>query len=135
MLTEIEWWGGLLFIWGALSYRALALVGLEEVGLARVLLARAMYLCVGVVLAVYFYPLNADWARLGYIGATALAALLVLGFSTYAYGWTDDEEGADTPGVTELGWTVAGHFALLGPVLIGLILAGWKSYGLFHGQG
>ncbi len=139
MLTEIEWWGGLLFIWGALSYRGLATVGLEEVGMARALLARALYLSVGLVLVLFFYPLSADWARHGYMAATALAVLLALGFSIFAYGWTEDEEDVaeleeDAQGATGLGWTVAGHFVLLGPLLIGLILAGWKTYGLFYGQ-
>eukprot|EP01034_Spumella_vulgaris_P040076 gene40076-49560_t len=68
MLTEIEWWGGVLFIVGAVVYR-MAIGALDkDAGFdANRLLSHVFFLAPAVVLAGYFYPLERPGLRYAYL--------------------------------------------------------------------
>ena len=74
MLTEIEWWGGVLFIVGAVVYR-MAIGALDkDAGFdANRLLSHVFFLAPAVVLAGYFYPLERPGLRYAYLGVLAVA--------------------------------------------------------------
>jgi hypothetical protein len=80
MLTQIEWWGGLIFVLGAITYR-LVMGALEkkEEGIDWYRLQmHAFFLLPAVVLAAYFYPLQSPWLRYGYLGVLGVSLLVVL---------------------------------------------------------
>jgi|EP01030_Chromulinospumella_sphaerica_P009730 hypothetical protein len=79
MLTEIEWWGGVLFIVGAVVYR-MAIGALDkDAGFdANRLLSHVFFLAPAVVLAGYFYPLERPGLRYAYLGVLAVALLAMV---------------------------------------------------------
>lgn len=79
MLTEIEWWGGVLFIVGAVVYR-MAIGALDKgAGFdANRLLSHVFFLAPAVVLAGYFYPLERPGLRYAYLGVLAVALLAMV---------------------------------------------------------
>ncbi|RBP51698.1 hypothetical protein [Arenicella xantha] len=77
MLTEIEWWGGVLFLWWALCvWFLLIATKWVKYGFQYGYSAGAL-LFTAIVLALFFYPLDAQWAKFLYVGVTALAAVCV----------------------------------------------------------
>lgn len=79
MLTEIEWWGGVLFIVGAVVYR-MAIGALDkDAGFdANRLLSHVFFLAPAVVLAGYFYPLERPGLRYAYLSVLAVALLAMV---------------------------------------------------------
>jgi hypothetical protein len=78
MLTEIEWWGGLLFVVGAVVYRMTIGALDKDTGFdANRLISHLFFLAPAVVLAGYFYPLDRPALRYGYLAALAVALLAV----------------------------------------------------------
>ena len=83
MLTQIEWWGGLIFVVGALTYR-MVMGTLEEEGEGIPwyrLQMHAFYLLPAMVLAGFFYPLERvalQYAYLAVLGASLLMVLVIL---------------------------------------------------------
>lgn len=79
MLTEIEWWGGVLFIVGAVVYR-MAIGALDkDAGFdANRLLSHVFFLAPAVVLAGYFYSLERPGLRYAYLGVLAVALLAMV---------------------------------------------------------
>ncbi len=76
MWTQIEWWGGLLFVAGAVVYRmAIGALDKDAAFDANRLLSHVFFLAPAVVLAGYFYPLDQPGLRYAYLGVLALALL------------------------------------------------------------
>ena len=84
MLTQIEWWGGLVFVVGALTYRmVMGALEPQDEGIPWYRLQmHAFYLLPAVVLAGYFYPL--ERAALQYAYLAVLGASLVMVLATPA---------------------------------------------------
>ena len=83
MLTPIEWWGGLIFVVGALTYRmVMGALETEDEGIPWYRLQmHAFYLLPAVVLAGYFYPLERtalQYAYLAVLGASLVMVLVML---------------------------------------------------------
>ncbi|MFN9471976.1 hypothetical protein [Acidovorax sp.] len=78
MLTQIEWWGGVIFVLGALAYRLVlgALEPGEASGWYRWLM-RLFFVLPGALLAGYFYPLERTGLQYAYLAGLALALLAV----------------------------------------------------------
>lgn len=134
MLTPIEWWGGLIFVVGALTHR-LVMGALEkkEDGISWYrLLMHAFYLLPGVVLAGYFYPLQQLSLRYAYLAVLAASLVIVAimlvqevtGDSGQGDGKAKNGEAAQAApagegGDEEPGWlmSVVGALVLYSPVL------------------
>lgn len=79
MLTEIEWWGGVLFVVGAVVYRmAIGALDKDAEFDANRLLSHVFFLAPAVVLAGYFYPLERPGLRYAYLGVLAVALLAMV---------------------------------------------------------
>ena len=96
MLTEIEWWGGVLFIVGAVVYR-MAIGALDkDAGFdANRLLSHVFFLAPAVVLAGYFYPLERPGLRYAYLGVLAVALLAMV--TTLGMEIWDNAKTAEEP--------------------------------------
>ena len=80
MLTQIEWWGGVIFVLGALTYR-MVMGALERPvdGFPWYrLMMHVFFLAPAALLAGYFYPLTQPALQYGYLAL--LAVSLLLGF-------------------------------------------------------
>lgn len=107
MLTQIEWWGGLIFVLGAAAYRLV--MGATEKSDEGISWYRgfmhAFFVLPAMVLAAYFYPLHSAWlqyAYLGVLGASLLivAAMLVQEFMGDGHDEAAANQGAATSGPT-----------------------------------
>ena len=148
MLTEIEWWGGLLFLWWALSFWFLMIATRwVKFGFQYGYTVGALILTAA-ALALFFYPLDASWATYLYIGITLLAVVCVGLLSFYP----EHDDAIESPeSVLEitldgLEQTVApkgdeeedanlelvGNIVLLSPLGIILILSVFKSWQLMQ---
>ncbi len=77
MLTEIEWWGGLLYLCGALAYW----ITYKEIGMKWALDYIGFHLAFltsAVLLALYFYELNSPLLQKLYVGLTVMALVSML---------------------------------------------------------
>jgi len=77
MLTEIEWWGGLIFCWGAAMYWLLQKES-DLLSETDQILINGVFFSSAATLALYFYDLPSDIAMMCYLGLTALGILLLL---------------------------------------------------------
>ncbi len=134
MLTEIEWWGGLLFIWIAicyrLSYREYRAVGGSSLSFVVFNLA---FLCSGVVLALYFYPLESGPWNLLYLAALALGIVTCALMMFWPAADTGEDEETDDDADDEEVGAVLGALAgaiLFFPLLASLVLGLMKSIDL-----
>ena len=146
MLTQIEWWGGLIFVVGALTYRMVmgALEPQDEGIPWHRLQMHAFYLLPAVVLAGYFYPLERaalQYAYLAVLGASLVMVLVMLAQelmgdasedeTTHAQGPGDErEESTRTTEAEESGgWaSVLGAVVLYSPVLVACGLGCAKAW-------
>ena len=127
MLTEIEWWGGFLFLWLALSFWALFVaVRWVKYGFQFVYSVGAV-LFPGIVLALYFYPLESLTSKYIYLGSYALGLLftLLLAF------WPESDDDAVVADITEdeeeeEGGETLGVIVLILPMAIALALGATK---------
>ena len=100
MLTEIEWWGGLVFVLGAVTYKLVmgALEKKEEgIDWYRWLM-HGFFVLPAVVLAGYFYPLantGLQYGYLGVLGASLVVVLVMLVQEITGDGPEDAEKKAD----------------------------------------
>ncbi|RQO81368.1 hypothetical protein [Acidovorax sp. FJL06] len=82
MLTEIEWWGGLIFVLGAITYKlVMGALDKKDEGIDWYRWQmHAFFLLPAVVLAGYFYPLARTELQYGYLGllGASLAVVLVM---------------------------------------------------------
>ena len=113
MLTEIEWWGGLLFIWLGFCFIMMRNEFSDEprFGVGYLSL-HAAYLSVGALLAMYFYPLDTPLLQHIYLGTLVAAVVFNLVFAF----WPDSElikakaaeidESESGIGTTIFGWVL-----------------------------
>jgi len=83
MLTQIEWWGGLILVVGALTHHmVIGALETKDEGIAWYRLQmHAFYLLPAVVLAGYFYPLEhraLQYTYLAVLGASLLIVVVML---------------------------------------------------------
>lgn len=126
MLTEIEWWGGLLFIWLAFAYYMMAKEYLEQGDFdVRDVLLHASYLLVAVLLTAYFYVLKTPLMQQSYVGVFVVGGLISLAWSFWPESDSDDDTAEDEE--DRLVGIVSFVLVPL-PLLIVYALAAWKSY-------
>ena len=132
MLTQIEWWGGLIFVVGALTYRmVIGALEPQDEGIPWYRLQmHAFYLLPAVVLAGYFYPL--ERAALQYAYLTVLGASLVMVLVMLAQeltGDTSEDEAPPAEAEASDGWaSVLGAVVLYSPVLVACTLGCAKAW-------
>ncbi len=151
MLTQIEWWGGLIFVVGALTYRmVMGALEPQDEGIPWYRLQmHAFYLLPAVVLAGYFYPLERaalQYAYLAVLGASLVMVLVMLAQelmgdasedeATHAQGPGDERE--ETTRAAEAGesggWaSVLGAVVLYSPVLVACGLGCAKAWPMVQG--
>lgn len=142
MLTEIEWWGGLLFIWGGLCYW---LVARGEDGVAGMyaIITHLAFTSAAGLLALYFYPLATPALSYLYLGLLAAGLLGLLGAFFWSGKEDDDDASSDAaPAAGEdSGEEISGREELVGqlifflPLVIAWLLGAYKAYGLVRGLG
>ena len=130
MLTEISWWGGLLFLWWALTYRV-GLHGRSPFTSVSIFATYLVFAAVAVLLALYFYPLTQTWLQYAYMGCLALAVLAFLVAMFWPEAEEEDEEEEEESGYS--GWTLVGNIVLYGPQVIPALLAASKCWELAKG--
>jgi hypothetical protein len=147
MLTQIEWWGGVIFVLGALTYR-MVLGALERPvnGFPWYrLMMHVFFLAPAALLAGYFYPLTQPALQYGYLALLAVSLLIVAVMlvqeMTGDSGEDNKEEGrskepskegatVETEDYEEPGWlmSVVGAIVLYSPVLTACGLACAKAW-------
>ena len=130
MLTEISWWGGLLFLWWAVTYRV-GLHGRSPFTSVSIFATYLVFAAVAVLLALYFYPLTQTWLQYAYMGCLALAVLAFLVAMFWPETEEEDEEEEEESGYS--GWTLVGNIVLYGPQVIPALLAASKCWELAKG--
>ncbi len=146
MLTQIEWWGGVIFVLGALTYRMV--MGALERPVDGIPWYRFMmhvfFLAPAVLLAGYFYPLTQPVLQYGYLALLAVS-LLVVAVMLVQEMTGDSGEGkeegrtheplkegptAEAEDYEEPGWlmSVVGAVVLYSPVLTACGLACFKAW-------
>ena len=151
MLTQIEWWGGLIFVVGALTYRMVmgALEPHDEGIPWYRLQMHAFYLLPAVVLAGYFYPLERaalQYAYLTVLGASLVMVLVMLAQELMGDTSEDEATPAEAPGAmgeatkpaaeaeASDGWaSVLGAVVLYSPVLVACGLGCAKAWPMVQG--
>jgi hypothetical protein len=132
MLTEIEWWGGLLFIWLGFLYYWVGKAYKEESMLAF-MVATVAFIASAIVLALFFYPLDTPTIRYVYVGAIGLGIPVAI----VMFWWPDaEEEDSETPGEKDAeedeegdskGLEIAANLLLYTPVVITFGLGIYKA--------
>ena len=133
MLTEIEWWGGILTIWFVVCYLATyaAFKGKSKLSLSFIV-SNLAFLCCVFVLALFFYPLESAFARQFYLallaGGIVFTALMFLLPD-------DDEQQAEEDDDEAAGSEWLGIAILFFPFGISILLGLYKSYPLVGALG
>lgn len=128
MLTQIEWWGGLLIIWMVLGYSAIYKDLMRESKLdLTFLLTTLMHLITIGVLAVFFYSLESRTAQLLYTGAVGAGLLIMLYLFFAPDSGEPEENAAEEDEDVGKGFEIAGQIILFLPLLVSLGLGGYKA--------
>ncbi|CAA0096714.1 Uncharacterised protein [BD1-7 clade bacterium] len=139
MLTEIEWWGGLLFIWMAWCFSMLFENNESQTKIDVSSVATMVtFLCAAIVLALYFYPLTDPVMKKSYLAVSALGIFSLIVMFLWPEkddGLPDKEVDSDLQNDIEneedsLLWL--GHLIILFPVCVALSIGGYRSYGFIH---
>lgn len=79
MLTQIEWWGGVIFVLGALTYRmVMGALEKKEGGIPWYrLMMHIFFVAPAIVLAGYFYPLERIELQYAYLAALGASLVVV----------------------------------------------------------
>ena len=137
MLTQIEWWGGLIFVVGALTYRMVmgALEPHDEGIPWYRLQMHAFYLLPAVVLAGYFYPLERTALQYAYLAVLAASLVMVLVMLAQELtGDTSEDEAPPAEAEASDGWaSVLGAVVLYSPVLVACGLGCAKAWPMVQG--
>jgi hypothetical protein len=149
MLTPIEWWGGLIFVVGALTHHmVMGALETKEEGISWYRLQmHAFYLLPAVLLAGYFYSLEHTALRYAYLAVLAasllIVAVMLVQEMTGDAGDSDNDgdeknkrgEGGEAEPVQEgdneePGWlmSVVGALVLYSPVLVACGLGCVKAW-------
>ena len=139
MLTQIEWWGGLIFVVGALTNRmVMGALETEDEGIPWYRLQmHAFYLLPAVVLAGYFYPLERaalQYAYLAVLGASLVMVLVMLAQELMGDASEDEATPAEAEAEASGGWaSVLGAAVLYSPVLVACGLGCAKAWPMVQG--
>lgn len=139
MLTQIEWWGGLIFAVGALTYRmVMGALEQQDEGIPWYRLQmHAFYLLPAVVLAGYFYPLERaalQYAYLAVLGASLGMVLVMLAQELMGDASGDEATPAEAEAEASGGWaSVLGAAVLYSPVLVACGLGCAKAWPMVQG--
>ncbi|QIL44345.1 hypothetical protein G7045_08775 [Acidovorax sp. HDW3] len=137
MLTPIEWWGGLIFVVGALTYRmVMGALETEDEGIPWYRLQmHAFYLLPAVVLAGYFYPLERTALQYAYLAVLAASLVMVLVMLAQELtGDTSEDEAPPAEAEASDGWaSVLGAVVLYSPVLVACGLGCTKAWPMVQG--
>lgn len=137
MLTQIEWWGGLIFVVGALTYRmVMGALETEDEGIPWYRLQmHAFYLLPAVVLAGYFYPLERTALQYAYLAVLAASLVMVLVMLAQELtGDTSEDEAPPAEAEASDGWaSVLGAVVLYSPVLVACGLGCAKAWPMVQG--
>lgn len=145
MLTEIEWWGGLIFVLGAITHRlVLGALDKKEEGIDwHRWQMHGFFALPAVVLAGYFYPLvGAGWqyAYMGVLGAALLLVAVMLVQEVTGDAGDAGEGGAGAADAAAAddespGWlmTLLGVVVLYSPVLVACGLGCAKAWPMVQG--
>ena len=137
MLTQIEWWGGLIFVVGALTYRmVMGALETEDEGIPWYRLQmHAFYLLPAVVLAGYFYPLERTALQYAYLAVLAASLVMVLVMLAQELtGDTSEDEAPPAEAEASDGWaSVLGAVVLYSPVLVACGLGCTKAWPMVQG--
>lgn len=139
MLTEIAWWGGLVFIYWALCYWFLIKEWDTPVDLSY-LSMHAAFISSAIVLALYFYPLGGAGMKYVYLGSVGVAVITILllfflpdSEAVKKAKAEDADEAEDEE--DEAGLEFLGQVLLFAPVFVMVLLGLYKSYGLVQQLG
>lgn len=152
MLTEIEWWGGLIFVLGAITHRLVTgALGKKDEGIDwHRWQMHGFFVLPAVVLAGYFYPLAGPGLQYAYLSVLGAALLLVavmlvqevIGDAGEGSAETTAEaaSGAAAAGAAQAddespGWlmTLIGVVVLYSPVLLACGLGCAKAWPMVQG--
>lgn len=128
MLTEIEWWGGLIFVWLGLCYWSIYATCKEHSFDLDILMTHICFLVSGSLLAMFFYELSSNLFQNIYVGLLlfAIITFLLMMFLPDSQERKEKSEANGEPPATKaeelLGTVVLGM-----PMLIIYGLAGYKS--------
>ncbi len=137
MLTEISWWGGLLFIWWAGVYRY-TLKGHLPFESFDAFVLHSSYISSAVLLALYFYPLDTLAWQYGYL--ICLGVAVVSFVASMLLPDDAEENGAKNPSTNEATeetvddeetgflFTMLGNIIAYGPNIVPCMLAAYKSW-------
>ncbi|GAA4419148.1 hypothetical protein [Acidovorax lacteus] len=143
MLTQIEWWGGVIFVLGALVYRmAMGMLERPAKGIPWYwLMMQVFFFAPAVLLAGYFYPLTQPALQYGYLALLAISLLVVGGMLVQELIGDADEEAPDSRQASAAGEgdttddekssvvsSVVGLVMLYSPVLVACGLASMKAW-------
>lgn len=125
MLTEIEWWGGLVIIWAALTLRYLTQESEED--RSYYWTSIMVFVAAGLFFALHFYPLLAPLQRYAFLGLLVVSLVsLLLHLFLSLRGSSDEQEPVSAPvdEVEEGGVFVSllGYTFIYGPVLACLLI-------------
>lgn len=136
MLTEIEWWGGLLIIWLVFCYAIIYKEYSDEPKLELGFLSTSVaFFSAGVMLALYFYTLDSQlmqYIYIGFIGFGMLSTVLMFFWpetesmkSKALAKQSDDEE--------EIGkvYEILGQAIFFFPIIASFGLAFYKASAFF----
>jgi hypothetical protein len=136
MLTEIEWWGGLLFIWMAGCYAMFYSTFNTGVKFRfDILLTHIAFISAGLVLALYFYPIQSNLWQYIYTGSIGFGVIasIIIAFLPDAEDSSDkEEEGEDAKDEDEEGGLeIVAQLILFFPLIASFTLGIYKAVDFF----
>jgi predicted permease len=140
MLTEIAWWGGLIFLWWAFCYWFLVKEWDEKRDLSFFSM-HASFIFSAIILALYFYPLQSPGMQYFYLGSlgVAIIATLLMIFFPESEQDTEEEQQAETSNETdeedETALELLAQVILFSPLIIACLLGLFKSFHIAKGLG
>jgi len=79
MLTNIEWWGGLILIWLCLCFYFILVAFKEEKhSIVETVSTYIAFFCAVAVFSLYFYPLESSLIKQAYLWISLLGTLMTL---------------------------------------------------------
>jgi hypothetical protein len=93
MLTEIEWWGGLILIWLSLTFYLIRMAYKDRQSLSVDAVATHIaFLCAASIFVLYFYTLHSLILKYVYVVGLAVGLIMMV----VMYLWPDPDEESDT---------------------------------------
>jgi hypothetical protein len=128
MLTEIEWWGGLMIIWIVLVNYMLIKAGDWDTTLETTV-ATITFITSMIVIVLYFYPLETETIQYLYVGSIGLGT--VTGIIWFLLSANEPSEKKETASTEEedagKGLEIAANVILFAPPLMVFGLGIYKA--------